>query len=198
MFLIFNGYSLVGILPPPPAANTPCLSPLPLSTCQTRKMCHLWHIFHVWQLFFGNIFSPLPPPIAWKMRLHGAFFMFSTYNPLFLVPPLPQPPPTLPHATTTQAAQPKLPTPVDNKNASMWTCFCCLQAFLSSKIRNMPSLAPLPFPSCRHQKCVHVDMFLVSACSLPLKKQKPAHKGMFLIFAGSVMGPRVWSASSPA
>src|SRR5438445_44383 len=50
-------------------------------------------------------------------------------------------------------------------------------------------LTPLPFPSCRQQKLVHVDTFLLSAGSPPLEKQKHTHGDMFLLFVGSSSFP---------
>src|SRR5438445_1361711 len=99
--------------------------------------------------------------------------------------------PHLPNSLLSSDTQPNLSPLADTKNASTWTCFWCPQAFLSSKTRNMPLwacfwflLASFPFPSCRQQKCVHMDVFLLSVGSPPLEKQKHTPMGMFLLFVG--------------
>jgi len=86
---------------------------------------------------------------------------------------------------------PTHPLQANTKNASMWTCFGVGLLFTSRKpkarpwgrvsgFRRLPSRSP---PS-QHQKHVHMDEFLVSACSPPLKNQKHAHGGVFLVFGG--------------
>ena len=44
-------------------------------------------------------------------------------------------------------------------------------------------------PPSQHQKRVHMDAFLVSACSPPLEDQKHAHGGVFLVFGGFLPHP---------
>ena len=120
--------------------------------------------------------------------------------PHLLNPLLPchtQPPPNLPN--------PSSPASADNKNVSTGTHFCCQQAFLSSKIRNMPISAGSPsFPLLRTPKTrpyVHMLSSTQKAetrphfCQLPSPPQPcqhlkcvPVH--VFQVLAGSLLETR--------
>jgi len=76
-FFVFGSYSLMGILPPHSHQHPLPISP-PLSTCQTRKTHHLWHIFHVRRLFLIQ---------TWKCAICDMFFVLSGCSS----PPFPLP-----------------------------------------------------------------------------------------------------------
>src|SRR6266704_343416 len=111
-----------------------------LTTSYRAKNTPTWACF----LFLAAIHTSLTPsypatsnptsPLLWtpKMCLHGCVFDVRRLSSA-------RKPETCPCGHVSGFHWLPFPSPhSDNKNASMWTRFCCLQALLHSKSRNTP------------------------------------------------------------